>query len=124
MSVRCRDGIDRLILRSAEIDAVGVGGKNIYRALQDVLKDESFKPDQKPKTIILLSDGGDIAYEDDSDSKKKEYEQAFAKLIDAPEEKKSGYLTAGGRNDEGGSIPNNLLTRKKNRKKAFCFRNL
>lgn len=103
----------RLVLRNVEIDEVGVGGTDIYRALRDLLKDDSFKPDQKPKTIILLSDGGDIAYEDGSAIQKKEYEEALAKLVDTPEEKNMRILTVGVGTEEGGEIPNILFEGKK-----------
>jgi Ca-activated chloride channel homolog len=103
----------RLVLRGVDINEEGVGGTNIYRAVQDVLGDYPSKPDEKLKTIIVLSDGEDIEYEDDSDVQKKEYEQTFVQLIGDPAERNIRIVTVGLGSEKGGEIPEILFQGEK-----------
>ncbi len=104
-------------LRSIAINEGGAGGTNFYKALEDISKDDSFKTYQKPKSVILLSDGGDIAFQGDTNGQKREFEEAIVKLIGNPEQKNMRILTVGMGTERGwGEVPDILYQGKKCRR--------
>lgn len=102
----------RLILREVNINEEGVGGTDIYGAVESVLGDYPSKPDEKLKTIILFSDGEDVEYEDDTETQKKEFEEQFIKLIGDPSDKNIRFVTVGLGTEKGGEIPEILFEGK------------
>ncbi|MEC7839241.1 MAG: VWA domain-containing protein [Chlamydiota bacterium] len=96
----------RLVLRNTDINDSGVPGTDLRMAIEAMAKDYLSQSNEKLKTVILLSDGGDIAYETSADDEKNE---RINYIIDALGDSKKNNLrviTVGVGSREGGEIPN------------------
>ncbi len=94
----------RLMMRNIAVDSEGVGGTDIFQALKKVMEDYPIIPEEKIKTLIIVSDGGDLHYEDNQ-TNKEEYKKALVKLLGEVKNKNLHVYTIGLGSEEGGKIP-------------------
>jgi len=96
----------RLVLRNTGINEGGAGGTNLHDAINHVMNDYPSHPDEKLKTLIVFSDGGDGIYEEGSDVNKKNRLDQIVKIIDESSKKNLRVVTIGMGSREGGEVPN------------------
>jgi len=95
----------RLTLRGLGINETGVPGTDIEKGLMSVMQDYPMHPDEKLKTVIFFSDGGDIIYGDASPEGKEARINAILNALGSPERRNMKFFTVGVGSEKGGSIP-------------------
>ena len=103
----------RLVTRSSVVDDLGAGGTDLKAALQRVLTDYPLHPNEKPKTLIILSDGEDIAYERGNVEEKEKLTKMISELIGDVRKKNLRIYTIGLGSELGGEVPNISFKGKK-----------
>lgn len=96
----------RLLIKNININEGGIAGTDLYHSLSDVMKNYSASVDANPKTIIIISDGEDLNYENSNDVKRKEWNQNLKGLIGDPKQKNLKIFSIGVGTSEGGVVPN------------------
>lgn len=103
----------RLVTRNSVVDDLGVGGTDLNAALQRILSDYPLHPNEKPKTLIILSDGGDIAYEKGTIEEKERLKKTLSELIGDVRTKNLRIDAIGLGSEKGGEVPNISFKGKK-----------
>jgi len=102
----------RLLLKNLTTDHEGVGGSDLTTALQKVMQDFTELSNEVLKTIVFISDGEDLKYQDLSTAEKAQYQERLAAILGNVKAENLRLFSVGLGTKEGGVVPKVLYEGK------------
>lgn len=102
----------RLLLKNLKTGSEGVGGTDLMAGLQKAMQDVAELPPEMLKTIVLISDGEDLKYQDLSAAEKTQYQERLAAVLGNAKVQNLRFFSVGLGTKEGGIVPKVLYEGK------------
>src|SRR5262249_54027895 len=95
----------RLMLHNLQINADETSGTDIKNALEELQKNDFPVPTSKPKTLVLITDGGDTHAESLQGEAREQYIESMVKFIENAEAQQLQVIIVGVGSTAGKEIP-------------------